>query len=264
MAERWSVPSPWHHQRPDIHGRLVDLLFITLATPPAEVGGPAKRSPGARHAMKRPACATADGHGCLFMAYPHKRLSVRKAAIHGELLAHCARDTLAMVEIWRVLRSTNQRPRLPSSPTKEQNHAHATRKHTANTVPRHLMQHLDGRHHGIPKGAGRTISWPDSSDSLADVGSANLQEDIVINSPEFPYPEGRQQPIDKHRLVYVQPHQRRTAACRIEDHAHHHSRRGRPVSMRICKTKLPVRSPPFLRGRRKTCRRILNGEYLTR
>ena len=125
----------------DIHGRLVDLLPIPGALlPPA----PARKLEhqaccriGAQHVAHEALPGVRDGGMAMdaYLGHIPTTTSARKAAIHGELLAYCALDTLAMVKSGESSRSTNQRPRLPVT-NQRANHAHATRKHTANTVLR--------------------------------------------------------------------------------------------------------------------------------
>ncbi len=109
----------------------------------------------------------------------------RKAAIHGELLAYCALDTLAMVEIWRVLSQHESATTSTPSPTKEQTMPMQPENTPQTQFFADLMQHLMAGTM-IPKVQVERSLGPIIGFFLADALSANLQEDIVMLCPEFP------------------------------------------------------------------------------
>ena len=179
-----------------IHGRLVDLLPITRARyyHPIQHG-----SWSIKHVL--PALVpdlrydalpgVRDGSMAMdayLEAISPTTTPERKAAIHDELLAYCALDTLAMVEIWRKLsqHAPRHNPITPSLPTNEE-FAMSTLPESNPQAPffEALMQHLM-KGTMIPKVQVERSIGPIIGFFLADALSTLWKEDIVMLCPEFP------------------------------------------------------------------------------
>lgn len=185
-----------------IHGRLVDLLPITRTRyyHPLQRGSWSIKqvlptlAPNARHDALPGVRDGSMAMEAYVEAISPATTAQRKAAIHGELLAYCALDTLAMVEVWRNL-SQGQHPPYPSitpspSPTKE--YTMSTQAEPTPQAPffAQLMQHLmDGTM--IPKVQVERSIGPIIGFFLADALSTPLGEDIVMLCPEFPIRNNR-------------------------------------------------------------------------
>ena len=177
----------------DIHGRLVDLLPITRARyyHPLQRGSWSIKQvlPALAPDMRYEALPGVRDGGMAMDAYLEgispTTTSARKAAIHGELLAYCALDTLAMVEIWRVLSQHESATTSTPSPTKEQTMPMQPENTPQIQFFADLMQHLMAGTM-IPKVQVERSLGPIIGFFLADALSANLQEDIVMLCPEFP------------------------------------------------------------------------------
>ena len=194
LAQRFPALAP---ELEAIRGRLVDLLPIAQARyyDPRQHGSWSikKVLPTIAPRLGYDALKGVQDGGMAMAAYLEAIAPAtspqRKALIRDELLAYCALDTLAMVEVWKKFSQSYSIPQPIDSTQGEkamltQSHAHSE---SAKEVPffAALMQHLmQGTM--IPKVQVERSIGPIIGFFLADALASRPDDDIVMLCPEFP------------------------------------------------------------------------------